>query len=112
MVTLPAPDVFAAEKQILDEPLSTVNVFVPSARPPAVQLVASVTSLPVVHVPELYPVEPTAAVRSGVTELLNSEARMSSADSDEYVVGAAVVQERPAIGLSIACWKMRLSVHA
>jgi hypothetical protein len=44
------------------------------ARPPDTQFVASVTSLAVVHVPVLKPVDPTAALRSGVTELLNNAA--------------------------------------
>src|SRR5580765_3992648 len=83
IVTLPPPVVFAAMKQMLDEPVSMARLLVPSARPPATQLVASVTSLPPVQVPAA------------------------------YAVGKPDVAATPrAIGLSIACWKILESVQA
>src|SRR6516225_6709636 len=85
IVTLPPPAVFAAPKDTVDGVVCapaalTLNVLVPSARPGEVQFVASVTWLAVSHVPVLNPVLPTAALASGLTELLNSAARTSSAD--------------------------------
>src|SRR5580765_3120755 len=101
-------------KQMLDEPVSMARLLVPSARPPATQLVASVTSLPPVQVPAPYAVLATAAVRSGVTPVPNRAALTSaSATSPAYVVGKPEVAATPrAIGLSIACWKILESVHA
>jgi hypothetical protein len=106
MVTFPAPAVAAAWKQIELDPVSMENAFDASGRPPDVQFVESVTSFAVTHTPVLNPVEATAAVLSGVVVLLNKAALTVSADSDENVVGAAVVHNRPMIGFSIACWKM------
>src|SRR5690349_8725800 len=108
MVTLPAPAVAAAWKQMLEEPVSMENALDARGRPPLVQLVASVTSLAVTQTPVLNPVLATAAVLSGVVVLLNSAALTVSADRDENVVGAAVVHSRPMIGFSIACWKIAL----
>ena len=47
--------------------------------------------------------DPTTAVLSGVPVLFISAAFTVSADSDENVVGAAVVHNLPMMGLSIAC---------
>src|SRR5215469_6614508 len=120
MVTEPPPDVFAAANAtelavVCDPAVSAENVFDPSARPPDVQLVTSVTSFVVVHVPVLNPVLATAADASGETELLNRAALTVSLDRLTKLVGAAVDQTRPRMGLIRAWVKIRevgeLSVH-
>src|SRR6266496_2295251 len=116
MVTFPAPAVFAAMKHSDEDPVSTANDLVPSARPVAVQLEFSVstTSFAVTHTPVLYADEATATVLSGVVVLLNRAAfTPASATSPAYVVGKPVVAATPrAIGFSMACWKMALLDHA
>jgi hypothetical protein len=96
-VPVPAPARFAAANDstdavVCDPAVVTEYVFDAKGRPPAAQIPAPVTSLPVTHCPVLYPVDPTAADASGDGVLLNNATFTVSADRPfaPYVVGSVV----------------------